>query len=152
MAQTQIRPYAARCGGPGRGLNVVRVMTRQGLIWQDAGGQGVLFDCDGVLVDSDASVERAWRRWTDEYGLPVHQVLDMAHGRRSGDTVRLLIPGPGQAAAQQGGFRWPIRSPALRKRESRADCPVPFRYIKTRPSGHPGGPARPGTFRGGWSA
>ena len=56
---------AACCGGPGRGLNVVRVMTRQqGLIWQDAGGQGVLFDCDGVLVDSDASVERAWRRWT----------------------------------------------------------------------------------------
>ena len=76
-------------------------MTRQeGLVWQDAGGQGVLFDCDGVLVDSDASVERAWRRWTHEYGLPAHEVLDMAHGRRSGDTVRLLIPGPGQAAAQ----------------------------------------------------
>ena len=76
-------------------------MTRpEGLIWQDAGGQGVLFDCDGVLVDSDASVARAWRRWTDEYGLPVHQVLDMAHGRRSGDTVRLLIPRPGRAAAQ----------------------------------------------------
>ncbi len=91
------RREAARC----RGLNVVRVMTRpEGLIWQDAGGQGALFDCDGVLVDSDASVERAWRRWTDEYGLPVHQVLDMAHGRRSGDTVGLLIPGPGRAAAQ----------------------------------------------------
>ena len=75
-------------------------IRREGLIWQDADGQGVLFDCDGVLVDSDASVERAWRRWTDEYGLPPHEVLDMAHGRRAGDTVRLLIPGPGQAAAQ----------------------------------------------------
>ena len=75
-------------------------IRREGLIWQDADGQGVLFDCDGVLVDSDASVERAWRRWTDEYGLSPHEVLDMAHGRRSGDTVRLLIPGPGQAAAQ----------------------------------------------------
>ena len=28
----------------------------------------VLFDCDGVLVDSDASVDRAWRRWADRYG------------------------------------------------------------------------------------
>jgi beta-phosphoglucomutase-like phosphatase (HAD superfamily) len=51
-------------------------IRREGLVWRGAGGQGVLFDCDGVLVDSDASVERAWRRWTREYGLPPHEVLE----------------------------------------------------------------------------
>lgn len=59
------------------------------------GGQlacrGVLFDCDGVLVDSDASVARAWRRWARTYGLPPEEVVGMVHGRRSADTVGLLI-------------------------------------------------------------
>jgi sugar-phosphatase len=52
---------------------------------------GILFDCDGVLVDSDASVARAWRRWADAYGLRPEAVAEMVHGRRSADTVGLLI-------------------------------------------------------------
>lgn len=30
----------------------------------------VLFDLDGTLIDSTAAVERIWRRWGAEYGLP----------------------------------------------------------------------------------
>jgi mannitol-1-/sugar-/sorbitol-6-phosphatase len=50
----------------------------------------VLFDCDGVLVDSAASVERAWRRWAAEHGLDADAVVAVAHGRRTEDTLRDL--------------------------------------------------------------
>ena len=50
----------------------------------------VLFDCDGVLVDSAASVERAWRRWAEESGLDADAVVAIAHGRRTEDTLRDL--------------------------------------------------------------
>ena len=50
----------------------------------------VLFDCDGVLVDSAASVERAWRRWATERGLDEDAVVAIAHGRRTEDTLRDL--------------------------------------------------------------
>lgn len=52
----------------------------------------VLFDCDGVLVDSDASVERAWSRWALHHGLPPAEVVAHAHGRRAADTVAALLP------------------------------------------------------------
>lgn len=51
----------------------------------------VLFDCDGVLVDSDASVERAWTRWAGRFNLDPVQVTAMVHGRRAVDSVQLLI-------------------------------------------------------------
>ena len=52
----------------------------------------VLFDADGVLVDSDASVISAWSRWAVAYHLDPGHVLGMVHGRRSADTVALLVP------------------------------------------------------------
>jgi sugar-phosphatase len=51
----------------------------------------VLFDSDGVLVDSDASVALAWGRWATRYGLDPEMVGRMVHGRRAEDTVALLI-------------------------------------------------------------
>jgi mannitol-1-/sugar-/sorbitol-6-phosphatase len=53
--------------------------------------RAVLFDCDGVLVDSDASVISAWSRWAVDRGLDPHEVTSIVHGRRSADTVELLI-------------------------------------------------------------
>ncbi|HVM58694.1 MAG TPA: HAD-IA family hydrolase [Gaiellaceae bacterium] len=50
----------------------------------------LLFDCDGVLVDSRVSVERAWRRWAGERGLDEEAVVAIAHGRRTEDTLREL--------------------------------------------------------------
>ena len=50
----------------------------------------LLLDCDGVLVDSRASVERAWRRWAVEHGLDGEAVVAIAHGRRTEDTLREL--------------------------------------------------------------
>jgi len=52
----------------------------------------LIFDLDGVLVDSTAVVERAWRWWADEQGLAVDDVLAIAHGRLTRDVVRALTP------------------------------------------------------------
>ncbi len=52
----------------------------------------VLFDLDGVLVDSAAVVERTWRRWAARHGLDPAEVIRAAHGRRTIETVRLLAP------------------------------------------------------------
>jgi sugar-phosphatase len=61
--------------------------------------EGVLFDCDGVLVDSDASVAQAWGRWARKYRLDPVAVGEIVHGRRAADTVDLLIGPEGRAAA-----------------------------------------------------
>lgn len=43
----------------------------------------VLFDMDGVLVDSEAVVRRTWRRWCKRTGLDEATVLSAAHGGAS---------------------------------------------------------------------
>lgn len=70
--------------------------------------KGILFDCDGVLVDSDASVYGAWRRWAAEFGLDADTVVDLAHGRRSSDTVSELLPKPQRAGALAAIDRYEI--------------------------------------------
>lgn len=59
----------------------------------------VLFDCDGVLVDSDASVMQAWGDWAVHHGLDPVTVGEMVHGRRAADTVALLIDEAGRPGA-----------------------------------------------------
>jgi sugar-phosphatase len=54
----------------------------------------LLFDSDGVLVDSDASVLHAWVTWAHERRLDPKTVVDQVHGRRAEDTVALLVKGP----------------------------------------------------------
>lgn len=61
--------------------------------------RALLFDADGVLVDSDASVLRSWTRWAERWGLSPEDVYGTVHGRRSADTVALLIPPIDQQAA-----------------------------------------------------
>ena len=53
---------------------------------------GFLFDLDGVLVDSRAVVERTCRRWARRHHLDPEQVLRIAHGRRTRDTVQAAAP------------------------------------------------------------
>jgi len=55
--------------------------------------KGLLFDLDGVLVDSRAVVERTWQRWAAErHPIDVAKVLHIAHGRRARDTLLMLAP------------------------------------------------------------
>lgn len=52
----------------------------------------VLFDMDGVLVDSGESIVRGLTSWALERGLDVDTVLAHAHGRTDADLIRLVAP------------------------------------------------------------
>jgi sugar-phosphatase len=52
----------------------------------------LLFDLDGVLIDSTPAVSRVWHRWAIERGLDPETVVRMAHGRPSRTTLRELLP------------------------------------------------------------
>jgi sugar-phosphatase len=54
--------------------------------------QALLFDLDGVLINSIPAVERVWSRWAEERGFNVQEVLHRAHGRPSIETLRYLLP------------------------------------------------------------
>ncbi len=52
----------------------------------------VLFDMDGVLIDSTPAVARVWERWASEHGFDPETVVQMAHGRPSRTTIQELLP------------------------------------------------------------
>ena len=54
--------------------------------------RAILFDLDGVLVDSAERVEKTWRKWATRHRLDPEHVIAMAHGRRTIETVRLVAP------------------------------------------------------------
>jgi sugar-phosphatase len=60
--------------------------------------RGVLFDLDGVLVDSTPAVARVWAWWAREHGFDPDEVVKKAHGRPSIATIRELLPHAHHAA------------------------------------------------------
>lgn len=54
--------------------------------------RGVLFDLDGVLIDSTPAVARVWKQWATRHGLDPEAVVKRAHGRPSIETIRELLP------------------------------------------------------------
>jgi len=52
----------------------------------------LLFDLDGVLVDSTHAVTRVWTRWAVEHGFEPEKTVREAHGRPSIETIRELLP------------------------------------------------------------
>jgi mannitol-1-/sugar-/sorbitol-6-phosphatase len=52
----------------------------------------LLFDMDGVLINSTPAVARVWRRWAIEHGFDPEEVVSRAHGRPSLTTVREFLP------------------------------------------------------------
>jgi sugar-phosphatase len=54
--------------------------------------RGILFDLDGVLIDSTPCVTRVWRTWAVEHKLDPDYVIHVAHGRRSIETIQMLAP------------------------------------------------------------
>lgn len=52
----------------------------------------VVFDLDGVLVDSRRAVDVAWGRWAEAHGLDSAAVLRAIPGTRTRDSVALLAP------------------------------------------------------------
>ncbi len=54
---------------------------------------GLLFDMDGVLLDSTPAVARVWHQWAIEHGFDPEEVVHAAHGRPSLTTIREYLPG-----------------------------------------------------------
>ncbi|MFJ5528735.1 HAD-IA family hydrolase [Streptomyces sp. NPDC093261] len=52
----------------------------------------LLLDMDGTLVNSDAVVERCWRRWADRHGLDGDEVMKVVHGRQGHASMAVLLP------------------------------------------------------------
>jgi len=53
---------------------------------------GLLFDLDGVLIDSTPAVERVWSGWAIANGFDPAETVRRAHGRPSIETLRELLP------------------------------------------------------------
>lgn len=54
--------------------------------------KGVLFDMDGILISSIASVERSWTKWALLRGVDPAYACRTAHGCRAIETVAILRP------------------------------------------------------------
>jgi sugar-phosphatase len=135
--------------------------------------RALLFDMDGVLVDSRAVVERTCRRWAARRNVDPEALLRVAHGRRTRDTVRLVaphlsvaeevawldaaeeedlegivpVPGARQLVVSVPHARWAVvtsAGPALaRRRLERAGLPVPAVLVSSKDVVH-GKPAPDG--------
>ncbi|GAQ57671.1 HAD-IA family hydrolase [Streptomyces acidiscabies] len=54
--------------------------------------RALLLDMDGTLVNSDAVVERIWRRWAEAHGLDGDEVMQVVHGRQGHASMAVLLP------------------------------------------------------------
>lgn len=54
--------------------------------------RALLFDMDGVLIDSTAHVDRVWRRWAQERSVDPEAILAIAHGRRTVEVLEAVAP------------------------------------------------------------
>jgi|SRR5579864_19588 len=53
---------------------------------------GILFDLDGVLIDSTRSVDRQWRAWAQRKGIDEEKVIAIAHGVRTIEVIQRVAP------------------------------------------------------------
>jgi sugar-phosphatase len=54
--------------------------------------KGLLFDMDGVLISSIASVNRSWKKWAAIYNLPNPETFQIPHGVRAVEVMRQHKP------------------------------------------------------------
>src|SRR4051794_5482069 len=52
----------------------------------------ILFDLDGVLVDSTKSVVAVWTAWSEKNKIPPAKTLEIVHGRRTMEALQMLAP------------------------------------------------------------
>jgi mannitol-1-/sugar-/sorbitol-6-phosphatase len=52
----------------------------------------ILFDLDGVLVDSTRAVDREWRAWAKLKGVDGDAIMAIAHGVRTLEVIRRVAP------------------------------------------------------------
>lgn len=53
--------------------------------------KAILFDMDGILIDSTVVNDRAWQKWGDYHGIPLENIH--YHGRKTDELIAELLPG-----------------------------------------------------------
>ena len=62
--------------------------------------RGLLFDLDGVLIDSTPAVARVWTKWALAHGFDPEETVRKAHGRPSLATIKDLLPNAADPLAE----------------------------------------------------
>jgi sugar-phosphatase len=52
----------------------------------------LLFDLDGVLIDSSSCIMRHWKAWAQKHRLDLANVMRIAHGMRTVETMQAVAP------------------------------------------------------------
>jgi sugar-phosphatase len=68
--------------------------------------EAVVFDLDGVLVESAPVVEAAWQRWAAARGVDYERMRPVLHGRLGRDLVKEFAPDLDPAAEAAQVDRW----------------------------------------------
>lgn len=53
---------------------------------------GLLFDLDGVLIDSTPAIVYHWTYWANLHQLDINAILQISHGMRTIETMRQIAP------------------------------------------------------------
>ena len=91
--------------------------------------RGLLFDCDGVLVDSDDAAAEAWNSWALTWapGFDFHR--DIVHGRPARETIAELVPAADVARADHALLLREVETAPLTR-----DLPGAFDLLTTLPT------------------
>ena len=54
--------------------------------------RAILSDLDGTLIDSLKCVDYAWEAWAKSHDLDIEAIKKSAHGMRTADSLKLLVP------------------------------------------------------------
>ena len=52
----------------------------------------IIFDLDGVLIDSDAVIKQRWERWAEDRGIPFEEVEAVYSGRPAIEVIEEVAP------------------------------------------------------------
>ncbi len=52
----------------------------------------VIFDLDGVIIDSDAAIEERWRQWAERRDIPFEDIKAVYHGRSMVEVIEQVAP------------------------------------------------------------
>ena len=55
--------------------------------------QAILFDMDGVLVNSNPAIEASWKAWCEVNGLDFSAMQHRLHGRKAVEVIAEFLPG-----------------------------------------------------------
>jgi sugar-phosphatase len=91
----------------------------------------ILFDLDGVLVDSTRSVERQWRIWAREQRIDEEKVTAVAHGVRAVEVIRAVAPHLDAEAEVRK-----LESREANDHDGVTTMPGAFELVRSVPDGH----------------